>query len=114
MAYRVLAILSLLSMFAVPASHAQNSESRNAPFQIMETTTDEVHAAYQSGKLTAHQLVQAYLDRIEAFDKHGPAIKCIITLNPKALEDADKLDEQYKRSGFVGPLHGIPDRKSVV
>jgi amidase len=108
MTHRVLAILSLLSMFAVPASYAQNGESKNAPFQIMETTTDEVHAAYKSGKLTAHQLVQAYLDRIEAFDKHGPTINCIITLNPKALEDADKLDEQYKKTGFVGPLHGIP------
>ena len=73
----------------------------------MEATTDDVQAAYKSGKLTAHQLAQAYLDRINAFDKKGPALNCIIAINPKALEDADKLDEQYKRSGPVGPLHGI-------
>src|SRR5580704_8325817 len=74
----------------------------------METTIDQVHAAYKSGKLTARQLVQGYLDRIKTYDQQGPKINCIITLNPKALEEADGLDRQYKRSGPVGPLHGIP------
>ena len=84
------------------------AQSGKAPFQIMETTIDEVHAAYKSGKLTAHELVQGYLDRIAAYDKQGPRINSIITLNPKALEEADKLDAQFRNSGFAGPLHGIP------
>jgi len=87
-----------------PPSHGQSS----APFQIMETTIGQIHAAYKSGKLTARQLVQGYLDRIKAYDQQGPKINCIITLNPKALEEADRLDQQYKRSGPAGPLHGIP------
>src|SRR5262245_27994544 len=61
----------------------------------------------KSGQLTAHQLVQAYLDRISAFDKQGPALNCIITLNSRALEEANGLDTAFKRSGPVGPLHGI-------
>src|SRR5262245_62359169 len=77
-------------------------------FQVAEKTIDEIHAAMKSGKLTARQLVQAYLDRIDAYDKKGPALNCIITLNTQALTDADKLDIAYKRSGAVGPLHGIP------
>src|SRR6202034_292001 len=68
----------------------------------------DVHAAMKAGKLTAHQLVQQYLDRINAYDKHGPNINAIITLNPQAMAEADKLDAAYKTSGFVGPLHGIP------
>jgi amidase len=84
-------------------------KSGAAPFQVMETSIDQVHAAYKSGRLTAHQLVQEYLDRISAYDKQGPTINAIITLNPHALEDADNLDAAYKKSGdFVGPLHGIP------
>jgi Asp-tRNA(Asn)/Glu-tRNA(Gln) amidotransferase A subunit family amidase len=68
-----------------------------------------VHAAYKSGALTAHGLVQAYLDRIDAYDKKGPTINCIITINPRALAEADALDAAFKRSGtFVGSLHGIP------
>ena len=41
--------------------------------------------AMTSGKVTAHDLVQAYLDRINAFDKQGPKLNCIITLNASAL-----------------------------
>src|ERR1700758_4546400 len=89
-------------------SDAQTAKGKAVPFQIMETTIDDIHAAFKSGKLTAHQLVQRYLDRIHAYDKQGPRINSIITLNPRALEEADKLDAQYKNSGIVGPLHGIP------
>jgi Asp-tRNA(Asn)/Glu-tRNA(Gln) amidotransferase A subunit family amidase len=74
----------------------------------METTIDDIHAAYKAGKLTAHQLVQGYLDRINAYDKQGPRLNSVITLNSRALEEADKLDAQFKNSGLVGPLHGIP------
>ena len=77
-------------------------------FQVVETTIDDIHAAMKSGKLTAHDLVQAYLDRINAYDKQGPKLNCIITLNPAALEEADKLDSAFKRSGTMGSLHGIP------
>jgi amidase len=54
------------------------------------------------------RLVQGYLDRIAAYDKRGPTINSIITLNDHALEDADRLDAAYKASGPIGPLHGIP------
>jgi amidase len=78
------------------------------PFNILEATIDNIQAAYKSGDLTCRQLVQTYLDRIEAFDKKGPNINAIITLNSEALQEADRLDDAYKASGPVGPLHGIP------
>ena len=80
----------------------------NPPFNLVEATIDDIQAAYKSGQLTCHQLVQMYVDRIEAFDKKGPAINAIITLNSDALKEADRLDAAYKASGPVGPLHGIP------
>jgi amidase len=79
-----------------------------ATFDILETTIEDIHNAYQSGQLTARQLVQAYLDRIAAYDKQGPAINAIITINSSALDEADHVDSAFKASGFVGPLHGIP------
>jgi Asp-tRNA(Asn)/Glu-tRNA(Gln) amidotransferase A subunit family amidase len=77
-------------------------------FNVIETTIADIHVAYKEGTLTARQLVQMYLDRIAAYDKHGPAINAIISLNPAALDEADRLDAAFKASGFVGPLHGIP------
>ncbi|RYG79935.1 amidase, partial [bacterium] len=76
---------------------------------IEEATIADVQAAYRSGQLTARQVVQDYLDRIAAFDKDGPTINSIINLNAKALEQADALDAQLKRTGkLAGPLHGVP------
>ena len=82
--------------------------SQAQTFHLQETTIDAVHNAYKAGQLSAHQLVELYLKRIDAYDKKGPAINSVITTNPKALEEADRLDAAFKRSGLTGPLHGIP------
>jgi Asp-tRNA(Asn)/Glu-tRNA(Gln) amidotransferase A subunit family amidase len=77
-------------------------------FDVLETTIADIHAAFRAGNLTTRKLVQIYLDRIAAYDKGGPAINAVISLNPAALEEADQLDATFRRSGFAGPLHGIP------
>lgn len=79
------------------------------PKKLHEATISSLHTAMQNGKLTAVELVQLYLDRIEAYDKQGPFINSLIMVNPKALAEARRLDSLYKATGkFVGPLHGIP------
>jgi Asp-tRNA(Asn)/Glu-tRNA(Gln) amidotransferase A subunit family amidase len=77
-------------------------------FELVEATIADVHAEFKAGRLTARALVQAYLDRIEAYDKNGPKLNSVISINPKALEEAAALDAAYRKSGLVGPLHGIP------
>jgi len=61
-----------------------------------------------SGKVTSRQLVQAYLERIEAIDRKGPALNSVIEINPDALSIADQLDTERKKIGPRGPLHGLP------
>jgi amidase len=73
-----------------------------------EATIADIHAAITSKDLTCRQLVQTYLDRIEAYDKKGPALNAIIVVNPNALATADELDARFAHSGLVGPLHCIP------
>jgi Asp-tRNA(Asn)/Glu-tRNA(Gln) amidotransferase A subunit family amidase len=79
-----------------------------AEFDPYESSITEIHEAMAAGEVTARQLVEYYLARIEAYDKQGPAINSIITINPNALERADELDRAYRRNGLTGPLHGIP------
>ena len=79
-----------------------------AAFNILEATIDDIHGAYRSGAMTCRGLVKAYLDRIAKFDKHGPTINALITVNSEALDEAERLDAAYKASGPVGLLHGIP------
>ena len=78
------------------------------PFEIVEATITEIHAAMREGRVTARQLVDASLARIEAYDKVGPALNAIIVVNPNALARADALDAEFATSGLTGPLHGIP------
>lgn len=59
------------------------------------------------GELTARQLTQYYLDRIERIDHNGPRLNAVIELNPQALEIADALDEERRQGRVRGPLHGI-------
>ena len=82
--------------------------AENASFDVVETTISDIHRGFSSGALTARALVQTYLDRIEAYDRNGPCLNSIISINPQALAEADRLDAACARSGLIGPLHGIP------
>jgi Asp-tRNA(Asn)/Glu-tRNA(Gln) amidotransferase A subunit family amidase len=61
-------------------------------FRLPEATIAEIHAAMKSGNLTCRTLVQQYLNRIEAYDKKGPALNSIIMMNPKALAMSNGSD----------------------
>lgn len=75
---------------------------------MKELTIARAHQLMQDKKITAVQLAEYYLDRIEKFDKKGPKLNSIILINPNALQEAKTLDERFLKEGFVGPLHGIP------
>ncbi len=77
-------------------------------FRSDEATVADIHAALKAKTLTCRALVQMYLDRIEAYDKKGPALNAIVVTNPDALKVADALDATFARSGPVGPLHCVP------
>ena len=77
-------------------------------FDIIDTTIEDIHAAFKNGSLTSRKLVESYLTRIDQIDRSGPTLNAFICTNPKALEEADRLDKVYLETGPVGPLHGIP------
>ena len=84
-----------------------NNKPAKTQFNIMETTIAKVHHAFENGGLTARQLVQMYLDRIEAYDQ-STKLNSIVVVNPNALNKADELDAEFKKTGKLRPLHGIP------
>ncbi|MDE0356737.1 MAG: amidase family protein [Gammaproteobacteria bacterium] len=77
-------------------------------FQVEEATIADIHQAMEEGRITAEELVQSYLDRIDAYDRQGPYLNSIITVSEHALGRARELDAAFAESGFTGPLHGIP------
>jgi amidase len=71
-------------------------------------TIADLNAAFSAGTLTAERLVQMYLARIQAYDRQGPSLHAVITVNPKAVDTARALDAERKSKGPRSPLHGIP------
>lgn len=77
-------------------------------FDAFELTILELQTAMEHGQTTSMQLVNQYLERIEAFDRNGAHLNAMIHINPQALEDAAALDRERIEKGPRGPLHGIP------
>ena len=97
---RPIALAAALA-FALPQAQA-------ASFNLTEASIPQLEDAMAKGTLSSEKLVKLYLKRIEAYDKKGPAINAVITLNPKAVDEAKKLDAERKAGKVRGPLHGIP------
>lgn len=98
----------LFALAALTALAAAARQTEVEPFRPQEATIENIQAAYKARRLTSRQLVQAYLNRIDRYDRRGPAINSILTVNPNALQEADRLDAAFTVSGLTGPLHGIP------
>ena len=79
------------------------------PFVLEEITIADLHAAYRDGRATTRSVMQGFLSRIAAYDRRGPALGLVISVNTHALDEAERLDRSFAASGeFAGPLHGIP------
>ena len=85
-------------------ANGASAEGVVKPFHLDEATISDVQAAYRSGALTAARLVQAYQERIQAYDQAGPKLNVVIFLNPKAQEEAagsHVLDAGQSRAGLM-------------
>ena len=94
------------ALLAQPAPQPQPN-AVPPPFELEEITLGELQDGLRTGRFTARKLAEAYLGRIEAIDKRGPAINAVIEINPDALAIADTIDRE-RRNAVPGPLHGIP------
>jgi amidase len=104
--------IGLLLAGALASATSPLMSQRSVPgieFRPEEATVGSVHAALAAGRLTCVQLVEAYLERISAFDDKGPALNAIISINGRALETAAEMDRLWRENrSAMRPLHCIP------
>lgn len=79
-----------------------------APFRVEEITIAELHAALRTGRTTCRAVVEEYLRRIAAYDRNGPALNALVTVNPAARAVADSLDRSVASGRPAGALHCVP------
>jgi amidase len=103
MKYSYPAALLCLSLMGVSAAVWGTEASNPANASI-----EQLRAALDSGRLTYEQLMRYYLRRIARFDKTGPRINAVISIDPNALQQAKRLDAVTKGKPHSSMLYGIP------
>ncbi|HEU4959452.1 MAG TPA: amidase [Sphingomonas sp.] len=99
---RAIPILALAAgALAAPAAAQQQA-------QVEERSIDQLRAAMAGGSATSEAITRAYLARIAAMDRTGPALRAVIALNPDAIAEARAADARRKAGSSLGPLDGIP------
>jgi amidase len=79
-----------------------------AGFDVVEASIADLRAALEQGAVTSVQLVEAYLARLDAYDRGGIRLNAVPVLNPAALEEARAGDARRASGRVLGPLDGIP------
>jgi amidase len=105
MKYMFSVAILLLATGQVPPSHPATAPAKAPAFDVFEASISDMQAAMKSGRTTSHAIVQQYLTRIASYEDK---LHAAITVNPKALEEADALDRERAQGRLRGPLHGIP------
>lgn len=96
---------------AIPGISACNQQREKpvkpdySAFDLNEITVSDLQRKMESGEMSAVQICQKYLDRINLID---PLLKSVIEINPDAVEIARQMDEERKAGKGRGLLHGIP------
>lgn len=97
-------VILLLTFFNFSCDSGQNRDNQ---FHIIEPTISSIHEAFEKGSLTAEELVQSYLKRIAYYDQ-STQLNSIVVVNREAVTEARMLDLEFKKTGKLRPLHGIP------
>ncbi len=93
---------------AVVLGLALTVQANAADFDLATATLEDINKAFDAGALSSEKLTQLYLNRIAAYDKKGPNVNAIITMNAQALATARELDAERKAKGPRSRLHGVP------
>jgi Asp-tRNA(Asn)/Glu-tRNA(Gln) amidotransferase A subunit family amidase len=98
--------IALILAFASMVVSAQTGKSQR--FVPEEATISSIHAKLSGRMVTCVQVIQSYLNRIEAYDHRGPALNSIITVNPHALDTAAEMDRLSTEAVRQRPPHCMP------
>ena len=95
---------------ALSAQTPHRAAAPAKPFHLIEATIPEMRAAMASGRLTSRALVSQYLVRLATYEDR---LHAAIVVNPRALDEADRLDRDRAAGRIRGPLHGKIGRAHV-
>ncbi|HXI62925.1 MAG TPA: amidase family protein [Gemmatimonadales bacterium] len=72
---------------------------------LADRSASELARLVRSREISPVEIVEDCLARVERFN---PAVNAVVTLNPRALDEADELERRLVRGDEVGLLAGLP------
>ncbi|NNE66823.1 MAG: amidase [Pyrinomonadaceae bacterium] len=97
--------IALFGLGVLVNSCGEPSNLEESEIKISELTVAQIHEGFKAGNFNAEELVAEYLERIE---NYNGKINAITYVNPNALQQARALDAEFKKTGVLRALHGIP------
>ena len=101
----VLPVVVLAAVTLVAQGNTPPRAASSQRFTVVETTIAEMRKALEEHRVTSHEIVQQYLERIATYEDK---LHAALTVNANALKEADELDRDRAAGRIRGPLHGIP------
>ena len=90
-------------------SGTADRERAGSGVAVVELDIAGIHEGLRAGRFPCVSLVEAYLARIEAYDRRGPALHALVTVNGEAVSRARALDERLAGAdGELRPLECVP------
>jgi amidase len=105
---RLLPAIVIVAATVAPSAQSKPPAKASAPpppFTIVEAGIAEMRAAMEQRRVTSRELVLQCLVRTATYEEQ---LNAVMTVNPKALEQAEALDRERAQGRLRGPLHGIP------
>lgn len=82
-----------------------NTFADSVPTNLIQLSATQIADKIRSKKITSVEVVKAFLDQIKL---QNPSINAIVTLNDKAIEEAQLADKELLAGKIRGILHGVP------
>ena len=98
-------LIPAAAALALAAQTRSTPPSARQPFSVVEATIPALQTAMKQDRITSREIVVQYLTRIATYEDRFNAV---MTVNPKALQEADVLDRERAQGRIRGPLHVIP------
>lgn len=107
---RVAMLASLLMLLGLLSSCSNDQQiSEVEPVvAVVEMTLGDVVSALENEEVSSTDLVRAYLARIDAMDRQGPALQALIAINPDAMTLAAASDARRAAGNPKSRLDGVP------
>lgn len=104
---RLLSSIAVLGLLGGCAGESAVETPEPEPFNVVEATIGDIQSAIREGRATCRDIVSAYLERIDAYDK-PTGLGAITEINPNALHRADEIDQALAAGEELGSLFCAP------